>query len=301
MRFADAIEAYVEDMQAQGRMNSAKTERSYRDVLYLHAEDCQLRDPRQTTREDCKRTLARWKHATTQANRRSVLVSFYDWLLEEGHRKDNPARQTRRPRKRPAAVYRMTEDECDQLLAAARGTLEQRVVYLGVCAGLRAQELTGLQGRHFERPGFVWVSEDIAKGGHERWIPVVEELRELADEIRSTTPHDEYVLPVTRMSWCGNEWHTNTTTTTRPSYQVVYRAVERVRTRAKLAAKITPHTMRHAFADHIARQVGMREAQAMLGHANIGTTQGYVGKPTLDELALAVGGVKMRNGKGGHQ
>ena len=60
MRFDVAIDEYVADMRSQGRMNSDKTERDYRIVLYAHAEDVNNRDPRYTGREDVKRTLRRW-------------------------------------------------------------------------------------------------------------------------------------------------------------------------------------------------------------------------------------------------
>jgi hypothetical protein len=49
--------------------------------------------------------------------------------------------------------------------------------------------------------------------------------------------------------------------------------------------------MRHAFADHVARQTGVRRAQFLLGHATLGTTQAYIGEPTLDELTAATEGV----------
>ena len=47
---------------------------------------------------------------------------------------------------------------------------------------------------------------------------------------------------------------------------------------------------RHAFADHGARHAGVRNAQFLLGHATIGTTETYLGKPTLEELASSVDG-----------
>jgi integrase len=115
--------------------------------------------------------------------------------MEEGYRKDNPARQTRRPKPRPAEVYRLTRDEAVQMLGAARGIREQRAIFLGICAGLRNAELRGLQGRHFERPGLVWVSPDIAKGGRGRWVPATLELVPVVEEIRSHVASDEYVLP----------------------------------------------------------------------------------------------------------
>ncbi len=46
---------------------------------------------------------------------------------------------------------------------------------------------------------------------------------------------------------------------------------------------------RHAFADHIARETGdVRTAQALLGHATLGTTEAYLSAPGLDDLAYAV-------------
>ena len=42
------------------------------------------------------------------------------WAMEEGYRKDNPVEQTRRPKKRPAEVYRLTREEAVRMLAACR-------------------------------------------------------------------------------------------------------------------------------------------------------------------------------------
>ena len=60
--------------------------------------------------------------------------------------------------------------------------------------------------------------------------------------------------------------------------------------RAGISAHIHPHLLRHAFADHIARHAGIRNAQFLLGHADIATTEIYLGQPTLDDLAGAVEG-----------
>jgi integrase len=117
--------------------------------------------------------------------------------LEPG-RKHNPARQTRPPRKRKSAVYRMTREETAAFMLAARTQREQRIAYLGVCAGVRLQELQGLQGRHFKRAGYIWVSADIGKGGRERWIPVLVDLLPLVEDIRRTVAPDEYVIPAER-------------------------------------------------------------------------------------------------------
>jgi site-specific recombinase XerD len=73
----------------------------YRRTLGHHCDDLNNRDPSHVKREDVKRTFRRWPHASTQRKNRAILVSFYDWAMEEGDREDNPARQTRRPKSKP--------------------------------------------------------------------------------------------------------------------------------------------------------------------------------------------------------
>jgi hypothetical protein len=197
MRFVRAIDTYIAEQQADGRINSPNTERMYRDTLSRHAEDVDNRDPAYTNRDDVKRTLARWDHPNTRSKNRSVLVSFYDWMVEEGTRPNNPARQTKRPRRRKSTRYKLTRAEALAMLHTASGTRERRAIYLGVCAGLRRWELRGMQGRHFRRPGWVWVSADIGKGGKERWIPVITDLEPIWEDL-ATLADDEYALPAQR-------------------------------------------------------------------------------------------------------
>jgi integrase len=160
-------------MRAQGRINSPATDRDYRYCLDRHGVDVDNRDPRYTNRDDVKRTLRRWTNPNSQSKYRSVLVSFYDWLVEEGLRSHNPARQTPRPRRRKPEVNRLTREEAVALLQAARGTRERRAIYLGTLAGARRQELLDLKGENFARDGWIRI---VGKGLKERWVPVLPEL-----------------------------------------------------------------------------------------------------------------------------
>ena len=207
MRFSDAIDLYIGDMRSQGRMNSDATEREYRHVLNAHCDDVGGYDPAFSDRDDVKKTLRRWTNPNTQRKSRSVLVSFYDWCMEEGYRPDNPARQTRRPKRKPTQVYRLTRDEAAAMLAAATTRRERWAIHLGICAGLRNAELRGLRGEHLARTGFVHVSADIAKGGRERWVPIIAELAPIVTEIRDHVAPDEYVLPAQRWrdGWAKTE------------------------------------------------------------------------------------------------
>lgn len=295
MKFTKSIDLFIDDMRADGRINSDRTEVAYRSRLRAHADDVSNRDPRTTNRDDVKRTLRRWNHPNTQSQARAVLVSFYDWAMEEGHRKDNPARQTRRPKRRKTSIYRLTHDETISLLDAAITRRERWATHIGVCAGARNSELRHLKLEHFLRPGFIWFSADIAKGGKERWVPVISDLEPIVEEILDELKLGEHVF-------CAQRWRNPPQNTTRidlahkpGSSQALRTLVMTVAARATIAAHVHPHLMRHAFGDHVARHAGLHVAQAVLGHESVETTEGtYVGKPTLDELADAVAGLRIR-------
>lgn len=298
MKMSDAIGMYLADMRNEGRISTPRSERTYYDLLALHAQDVGNRDPRTTNRDDVKRTLRRWPNPNTQATRRATMVSFYDWAMEEGYRKDNPARQTRRPKKRPTSVYRLQLGEARRMMLAAEPGLETRAIYLGLCAGLRSAELLGLQARHFTRPGYVWVSSDIGKGGKERYVPVTIDLAAVVAEIIENVHGDEYVLCGQRFGLHGQPaQYRMVLYPDRPmGATTLYKLARRVAVRAGIAGSVGPHTLRHGFCDHIARVTGdLRLAQSLMGHSDVSTTRGYTGAPTLDELTSGVAQVSYLN------
>lgn len=292
VKFAVAIDLYVLDMRSQGRMNSKNTEGAYRAKLDAHCDDVSNRDPAKTGRDDVKRTLRRWDHPNSQRQAHAVLTSFYDWTMEEGIRETNPARQVRRAKQRKPSVYRPTREEVVRLMDATTGRRRERwVVHLGVLAGARRQELIGFQGRHFAVDGWVWISDDIAKGSKERWVPVLPELAPIINEIRTLVQHSEYVTPSRRR---GNP-NVQTRAIEIPDRPIsatgLYKLVRAVGVRAQLGAEIGPHTLRHAFGDHVSRYAGLRAAQALLGHETVATTEAsYTGRVSRDEMAVSVQG-----------
>lgn len=306
MRFSSAIDDFITDLRSQGRINSPNTEELYRRALNAHCDDVSNRDPSLTGRDDVKRTLRRWAHPNSQRQMHSIIATFYDWAIEEDYRSVvNPARQIRRAKRRPTAVFRPTREEVVRLLDTSQDDRRDCVViHLGVLAGIRNAEMRGLQRRHFERDGYVWVSADIGKRGKERWVPVLPELEPIVEELLGTL--SPTVWDPASKRWVGDfVAHSRRRGTPRPenrdlrgvalSQNGLLKLVQRVGQRAALGAEITPHTLRHAFGDHIARYAGLRAAQAMLGHENVATTETYyTGSVSLDELTVSVHGFTYR-------
>ena len=294
MRFTAAIDLFIADRSSQGRINSADTERDYRATLIAHAEDVDNRDPRKTGREDVKTTLRRWKHPNSQGKNRSILVAFYDWMLEEGLRDTNPARLTPRPKRRKPTVYRLTRDEARAMLRACQTERERWAIHLALLTGARRAELLGFQGRHFRRPDLVHFSADIAKGNRERWVPVLSELAPIVREIQRLED-DDYVLCAQRSRDPGRNSQWVNKRKQALSKQALWRMVRDVGQRAGIRHPIRPHLLRHAFADYIAEAAGdVRIAQLLLGHAELGTTQTYLGQPSIERLLRAVEGLRLQ-------
>src|SRR5512133_1901806 len=106
--FDQAFELFLEDAFALGRLTTARSAAEYRRTVRNHAGDAAPLGPVEAGREQVKATLRRWDHPNTKRRKRSMLVSFYDWMVEEGLRPDNPARQVRAPRAREPRVRRLT-------------------------------------------------------------------------------------------------------------------------------------------------------------------------------------------------
>lgn len=293
MRFDLAIDEYLDDRQHSGHITSQNTVDNYRMFLDPLARDVNNRDPSLVSFQEIKTTLRRWPNTNTKNHARTIYNGFYKWLVREGHAKTNPVDQIDAPRTKPRRRRRLTRGEIQAMMDACRNPRERWAIHLAGCSGLRNAEVRQLRGVHFSRPGFIWVSEDIGKGGRERWVPISSDLSPIAAEIVAAVTTDDLVLPSLRAFDPGVNGDMRPTPKVM-STEGLIELIAKIAQRAGIAHRVTPHALRHYFGEVVTAEAGIHMAQALLGHASIQTTQIYAGHPSPDDLQVAMRTIRFR-------
>jgi integrase/recombinase XerD len=210
--------------------------------------------------------------ARTQARRLAAVRMFHRFLLRERHSEADPtqlAETPKLPRKLP--VY-LTLEEVDQLIAAAdpktsEGARDLAMVQVLYATGLRVSELCHLTFDSLHLDAEYLIAE--GKGRKERLVPVgrdaVAALEAYLKGPRADILHGRQsrALFVTQKGGA----------ITRQCFWMRLQALTR---KAGITKKLSPHKLRHSFATHLlARGADLRVVQALLGHADLSTTQIY--------------------------
>ncbi|RLQ06597.1 integrase [Micromonospora sp. BL1] len=217
----------------------------------------------------------------TVARRLSALSSWYDFLVKLGAVPANPVSAADRPRvdRDHSATVGLTPDEVDALIAAAEADTgpaaarNQAAVALLADLGLRVGELVALD-----------VSDLGTERGHRsvRFVGKGGKVRR-----RALTPGTAYAVDAYLAARAAAQGVTVpeltgplliTATGGRMDRHAVFRLVRRLAQRAGIAAwaKLSPHSLRHAFAT-TARSEGvpLEDVQDAMGHADPRTTRRY--------------------------
>ena len=231
----------------------------------------------------------------TRARRLSAIRQFYRFAFEEGWREDHPALRIKGPAREKRLPKTLSEDEVDRLLAAARemGREEDRVrntclMELLYATGMRVSELVSLPVAAARgNPQMLLVR---GKGGKERMVPLSPPARDALvdwlkvwDESAEARKQAKGTPPPTFLFAS----HSKAGHLTRHRF---YMIIKELAAAANVASdKVTPHTLRHAFATHLlARGADLRAIQTLLGHADVATTEIYthVLEERLKDLVL---------------
>ena len=226
---------------------------------------------------------------STRARRLSSIKQLYRFAYEDGLRDDNPALQIKGPGRDKALPKTLTIEEVDSLLIAAeahgrnagdrlRNACLMQLLY---ATGMRVSELVELPVSATRGdPQLLLVR---GKGGKERMVPlspparvalaawlVHRDMGQETARLDRGTPPSRFLFPSR-----GKSGHL-----TRVRFFTLIKEI--AAEAGVLPERVTPHTLRHAFATHLLQNgADLRAIQTLLGHADIATTEIYT--HVLDE------------------
>ena len=211
--------------------------------------------------------------ARSSARQLSALRGFFRFLVRERAITHDPTAILERPKVVPKLPRVLSYDEVERLLAAPdqatdRGCLHAAMLNLMYASGLRVSELCSLRLSDVDlQRGLVAVR---GKGGKRRLVPVGEVALDCVSRylrIRRVQRENEtalFVSPRHRRS------------SGRFTREGFWKMVRHYALSAGLFPLPSPHKLRHSFATHLLRGgADLRAVQAMLGHADLGTTEIY--------------------------
>jgi integrase/recombinase XerD len=219
---------------------------------------------------------------STRARRLSAIKQLYRFAFDEGLRSDNPAIQIRGPGRDKRLPKTLELGDVDRLLEAARQTGRSKadrarnacLMELLYATGMRVTELVSLPVASCRGdPQMLLVR---GKGGKERLVPMSPPARaalagwlEMRDATEATAkakgkPVSAFLFPSS-----GKAGHL-----TRNRFFLLVK--DFAVTAGISPERVSPHTLRHAFATHLlAGGADLRTIQTLLGHADVGTTEIY--------------------------
>jgi integrase/recombinase XerD len=273
-----AIVAYLRHLEVERRLSSHTLEAYQRDLGRLAAFAAVRRRPLdQLTRADLDALVRDVMTSGLSPNSAARLVAavrgFYRFLRVSGRIGENPADDLRAPRALVSLPRFLSVEEVDALLAAPdvstpRGLRDRALIEVLYATGLRVSELVGLRVTDVRLDeGYV---QCMGKGSKQRIVPLGDEA---ADWIQRYLAGGRATLMRRRESpWL----FLNARDGQRLSRLGFWKGLKAYGRRAGVASHLSPHVLRHSFATHLLeRGADLRAIQAMLGHADLSTTQIY--------------------------
>jgi len=257
------LEAYGHDLAAFSRFAAAKELTVLASVRAIH-----ILDYLSALTKDAL-------SARSQARALVALRQFYRFLKTERLCEINPTEDIDLPRfGRPLPTF-LTVAEVDLLLGAPdrrtdRGARDGTMLETLYATGLRVSELVKLRLPDINlEAGYLTT---VGKGGKQRLVPLgevaVAALRSFVEGARPRflRPGRGATTDALFLTRLGRRM-------TRQGFWKILGAYARA---AGIRKHISPHKLRHSFATHLMeRGADLRAVQAMLGHADIGTTEIY--------------------------
>jgi integrase/recombinase XerD len=252
---------------------SANTLQSYRrDIARLKQwAEKKGKQVEQLERKDIREWIASMSREglapTSVARSVSAARGFFSFLMLDGHVKRHPVEDIHTPQRHANLPKFLTEEEMERLLFAPDiqtdvGVRDRAMLELMYAAGLRVSELCSLKVSDVDINGAIVTC--YGKGSKQRRIPIGKSAVHWMQRyvaVRERLGSDSPVLFLNR----GRAL----------SRQIAWLIIKNHAAQAQVP-DISPHTLRHSFGTHLIQHgADSRSVQAMLGHADISTTEIY--------------------------
>jgi integrase/recombinase XerD len=197
---------------------------------------------------------------------------FYRFAAVEDKRDATAADDLRAPRAWPALPKFLSLEEVDRLLeqpdpSKARGLRDKALIEVLYATGLRVSELLSLRTGNLHLDGGYLTC--VGKGQKERIVPIGQDA---ARWVQRYIADGRPALLQRPSPWL----FVNARDGGALSRVGFWKVLKEYGIRAGISREISPHVLRHSFATHLLeRGADLRAIQAMLGHADLSTTQIY--------------------------
>ena len=273
-----SVRAYLRHLEVERRV-AANTLQAYRRDLrrltdYAVAHKRPVESLERVDLEACVRdVMASGLSPASTARFVAAVRGFYRFLRVVGDVARNPAEDLEAPRSVAGLPRFLSLEQVDALLDAPdvstpRGLRDRALIEVLYATGLRVSELVGLRVVDLNLDqGYL---QCAGKGGKERLVPLG---MTAVDWVRRYLADGRPVLTRRR----DGPWlFVNARGGARLSRIGFWKVLKAYGLRAGVAAPLSPHVIRHSFATHLLdRGADLRSIQAMLGHADLTTTQIY--------------------------
>jgi integrase/recombinase XerD len=269
----DLVREFLSYIQVEKGLSTNTLQSYARDIARLQGwAQKQGKQVERLERKDLREWIARMSREglapSSVARAVSAARGFFRFLMLDGHIKRHPAEDLHTPQRVSRLPQFLTEEEMERLLFAPDiktdvGVRDRALLEVMYATGLRVSELCGLKTSDVELDAGLLTCH--GKGSKQRRIPIgksavhwLQRYAAIRKQFGSDT-RPELFLHRGRMLTRQAAW----------SIIKTYAAQAGV-------PDISPHTLRHSFGTHLMQHgADSRSVQALLGHADISTTEIY--------------------------
>ncbi|WP_422859420.1 site-specific tyrosine recombinase XerD [Flagellimonas sp. S174] len=218
--------------------------------------------------------VAKTMNPRSQARIISGLKGFFNYLIFEEYRKDNPIELIETPKIGRKLPDTLSTEEINQLIDAIdlshpQGERNRAILETLYGCGLRVSELIELKlSDLFFEEDFIKVT---GKGNKQRFVPISKVNKKYINIYRSEVRvHQRIPKEFSDYLFLNRRGKKLTRA-------MIFTIIKTLAEKIELQKNISPHTFRHSFATHLLENgADLRAIQQMLGHESITTTEVYM-------------------------